>query len=305
MWQITNKKFDGILLQGYTSISYWMAIMAAKLNGLHVIFRGEAVIRQNTRSMLREKIKSITVKNIIKHSDTILYTCSGNKTFFEYYGCNPDKLYLFPCAVDNDYFRSQSDILDNSEQYLRKEMGINEDTFVILTVGRIDDRKRPQDLIMAANNLQKKKTDIAVVIVGDGPKRKECEKIAKDCSISKCFFVGFKNQSEISAYYHMADIFALCSSYDPSPKVINEALNFKLPIVCSDQVGTVGDTVIEGDNAFVFSTKNIDQITNAIEKLFDSGLRLKMGKRSLHISNQWSFEKDLECLENVIPTLPK
>ena len=49
----------------------------------------------------------------------------------------------------------------------------------------------------------------------------------------RVYFSGFVNQSQISHYYSMADAVVVISSYDPSPKVMNEAMNFSLPVIAT------------------------------------------------------------------------
>lgn len=303
LW-LKKKRFDGVFLQGYTAISYWLGLVAAKLSGIDVIFRGEATLKKNNPSSLAECIKSLGLGSMLKHSDAVLYSCTGNRKYFKHYGCPAEKLHPFLSAVDNDYFRAQIGKLRRSPENLRRQLGISRDSFVVLTVGRIDKRKRHRDLISAVNVLQKRSYNVSLVIVGDGPEKTRLEKMVRQKSIRNIHFVGFKNQSEIAAYYYTSDIFVLCSTYDPSPKVINEALNFSLPLVCSDCVGTVGDIVIDADNAFVFNAGNVGQLTDAIERLIrDPDLRKRMGGRSYQLSDKWTLEENVKSLENVIEHL--
>lgn len=303
LW-LKKKRFDGVFLQGYTAISYWLGLVAAKVAGLDVIFRGEATLKKNNSSSLAEYIKSLALGSILKHSDAVLYSCTGNRKYFKHYGCSDEKLYPFPSVVDNDYFRAQIDKLCCNTENLRRQLGVSQDTFVVLTVGRIDKRKQHRDLISAVNVLQRRGYNVSLVIVGNGPEKARLEKMVLEKSIRNIHFVGFKNQSEIAAYYYTSDVFVLCSAYDPSPKVINEALNFSLPLVCSDCVGTVGDIVIDTDNAFVFNMGKVGQLIDAIEKLIrNPDLRKRMGSRSYQLSDKWTLEENVQNLENVIEHL--
>lgn len=304
LFWLKKKRFDGVFLQGYTAISYWLGLVAAKLSGIDVIFRGEATLKKDNSSSPAECIKSLCLGSILKHSDAVLYSCTGNRKYFEHYGCDDEKLHPFTSAVDNDYFRAQIGKLCHNEDNLRQQLGISQDTFVVLTVGRIDKRKRQGDLISAVNALQKRGYNISLVIVGDGPEKTRLEMMVLEKSIRNIHFVGFKNQSKIAAYYYMSDVFVLCSTYDPSPKVINEALNFSLPLVCSDCLGTVGDIVIDTDNAFVFNAGNVGQLTDVVERLIrNPDLRKRMGSRSYQLSDKWTLEENVKSLENVIEHL--
>ncbi len=51
----------------------------------------------------------------------------------------------------------------------------------------------------------------------------------------KAVFTGLVGQKELPKYYGIADLYAIISDYDASPKSLNEALNFELPILVTDK----------------------------------------------------------------------
>lgn len=304
LWRLRRGRYDGVLIQGYDTVSSMLALLVARLAGLDIIFRGEVVLRPEQSSFRKEYFKSRIVRTFIRYSDAVLYTCSGNRKFFQHYGCPETKLYPFPCAVDNAFFRARRAELQKSGNNLRDELRIDEKTIVALMVGRMDTNKRQEDLVQAAARLQAKGRYIATVFVGDGPERERLEDLVKRNNVKKVYFVGFKNQSQISAYYDMADIFCICSIVDKSPKVINEALNFKLPIISSDRPGTLGDSILEGENALVYKCGDVDALAARLDRLVTNpDLRRKFGKRSFELSDELSLEVDVEGLEHVVEIL--
>jgi glycosyltransferase involved in cell wall biosynthesis len=116
-------------------------------------------------------------------------------------------------------------------------------------------------------------------------------KVAED-SIPDVAFAGFLNQSEISKAYASADIFVLPSSHDETwGLVVNEAMNFALPIIVSDKVGSGRDLVRNGENGFTFSAGNVNMLTSCLEALVKSAdLRHSFGQTSLGIIDGWSHE---------------
>jgi glycosyltransferase involved in cell wall biosynthesis len=304
LWWLKRGRYDGVLIQGYDTASNILALLVARLARLDIIFRGEVVSRSSRGSLLTKFFKSCIVRMFLRNSDAILYTCSGNRKFFLNFGCPDSKLYPFPCAVDNAFFRTSRAELQKSKTNLRDELGIDENTIVAIMVGRMDTNKRQKDLIQAAVRLQDQGRNVATVFVGNGPERKRLENFAKTNKVEKIHFVGFKNQSQISGYYDMADVFCICSEADRSPKVINEALNFELPIISSDRPGTIGDSIIEGENALVYKCADIDALAACLDRLITNPeLRRKFGKRSFELSDELSLEADVESLERVVEVL--
>ena len=51
----------------------------------------------------------------------------------------------------------------------------------------------------------------------------------------------------------ISDLYCLVSNFDASPKSINEAMNFKLPVITRNTVGTAGDLVINGFNGYIIN----------------------------------------------------
>ena len=80
-------------------------------------------------------------------------------------------------------------------------------------------------------------------------------------------FVGFKNQSEISEFYSITDIFVLPSEFDPAPKSLNEAMNFSVPVITTNKVGTSYELVRDANAGFQYKLGDIGKLASLIEKL--------------------------------------
>ena len=133
-------------------------------------------------------------------------------------------------------------------------MNIKKNDFVIIFPSRFTDRKKPFDLINAAALSSRK--NIVILFVGDGPNRKKMEALCKEKKI-KAIFTGFINQNSISKYYSISNAVAIISEYDASPKSLNEALNFQLPSIITNMVGTAGDLIIDNHNGFIVDVGDI------------------------------------------------
>jgi glycosyltransferase involved in cell wall biosynthesis len=88
----------------------------------------------------------------------------------------------------------------------------------------------------------------------------------------------------------MSDILVLPSQRETWGLVINEALCFSLPVVVSDQVGAGFDLVIPGENGYVFPVGDVSELTDQLSRLLNLSEedRLKMGKRSKQLIEEWS-----------------
>ena len=97
----------------------------------------------------------------------------------------------------------------------------------------------------------------------------------------RCRLCGFLDQSQIARAYVAADIFALVSSHDETwGLVVNEAMNFGLPIIVSDRVGSASDLVKDGHNGFVVPHDDLDALIARYRLVVSDDLRTRFGEAS-------------------------
>ena len=94
---------------------------------------------------------------------------------------------------------------------------------------------------------------------------------------------GPKYGDDKKHYFENADFFVQPTFNDCFPLTLLEAMQYKLPIVSTDE-GAVPDMVEKEINGFICKRKNACSIDDAIEKLLDSKeLRLQMGEAGYQI----------------------
>jgi glycosyltransferase involved in cell wall biosynthesis len=135
---------------------------------------------------------------------------------------------------------------------------------------------------------------------GDGELRSVVEERVRSRSLPGVRFAGFLNQTELPRAYMSADLMVLPSAYGETwGMVVNEAMNFGLPVIVSDRVGCVGDLVRDGVNGFVFESGNLEALVQALRTLVSSaGLRHSYGLKSLEIISGYTLEKSTMQITN-------
>jgi len=288
-----------VTFNGYVCFSDFLIMLLATLTRTKVIFRGEAVLRgvENNKS-LKQKIKSVFLTGWLKRCDVVMYSCTRNKEYWEFYKVINEKLFAIPCAVNNDFFQLEREKYIGKENQIKHELGVKNNDLVILFSARFSTRKRPLDLLKALTQIDCK--NIVVLFVGDGPEKEIMEEFSDKNNI-KTVFTGFKNQTKISKYYAISDISMVISDYDPSPKAMNEAMNFEMPIIVTDIVGTAYDLVQDGENGFIVKVGNIQEIAKKIEFFNKNRDAIKtMGRKSFDIVQRWSFKEDIKGILNAL-----
>ncbi|HEY7545873.1 MAG TPA: glycosyltransferase family 4 protein [Blastocatellia bacterium] len=177
-----------------------------------------------------------------------------------------DRITVLHNSINIDSF---SPISPEEIQALRANLGIAEDERVLLAVGRMSREKGHADLISAFASIVKAHPRVKLIIAGDGLERKRLEQQAASSGLgNRVLFTG--RISDASAYYSMADVFALPSHSEGSPNVLLEAMAAGVPVVAT-RVGGVPEIVTDEENALLVAARDEQAMAGAIARLFADG----------------------------------
>ncbi|MFX1256316.1 MAG: glycosyltransferase [Promethearchaeota archaeon] len=201
----------------------------------------------------------------------ILYGTSMIKFAFQA-GILKNKIKIIPSGVNVKVKSKEKDI--------KKEFKIKKEDLIVLFVGLINERKGVDIFIKTAYKL--KNQNIIFFIVGDGPKRKDYEKLVEKYGLKdKVIFTGFRK--DIHNFYNEADLFFLPSRGEGLAGVIMESFVHEVPVVSSDIAGT-RDLIKNNENGFLCKSENISCFSKKIEILLkDKSLRKKFIDKSKEI----------------------
>ncbi|CAA9203662.1 UDP-N-acetylglucosamine--peptide N-acetylglucosaminyltransferase GtfA subunit [Flavobacterium bizetiae] len=161
-----------------------------------------------------------------------------------------------------------------------------------LVASHLRESKGIQDLIEAVYLLPIEiKTQIEIVIYGDGPyKQQLLEKIEK-YSLCKCFiFMGSKpNLNEIFSQY---DYMLQPTHMECFSLSILESLAANVPVITTNVGGNI-EAITSGKNGYVFKAKNLKDLTQIIKDIYLGDKKISINTREL-IANSFSLPKMVE-----------
>lgn len=304
-------RFEVLWIHGYNRWFHWLAMWSAKRLGLKVLIRDEATLSSSRRNIGKRLLKTGFFMGLNRLADGFLAIGSLNREYYRHYGIPEEKIFWMPYAVDNSFFQTKARKAGARREEWRRELGLAPGRSVILFLGKLEPRKRPADLLAAYIHLTRKGAMAEppyLLFVGDGEQRQPLEELAREMQLEAVRFLGFKNQTELPAYYDLCDVLVLPSVHEPWGLVVNEAMNAGKAVIVSDQVGCGPDLVRNGENGYTFPRGDIPALTAALRKvLADPETCRRMGARSLAIISPWGFSEDLaglrQALQAVIPNL--
>lgn len=116
-----------------------------------------------------------------------------------------------------------------TKKEIRKKLGVNEEKKIFITIGLIDERK---NVLFLAEVFKKYLKEHILIIIGDGEKRIELEKLLKECK--NIHYYGKKDLLGIQYYLKCSDFYISASRSEGIPNSVLEALQFNLPLILSD-----------------------------------------------------------------------
>jgi glycosyltransferase involved in cell wall biosynthesis len=276
-------RFDAFVVSGWNLKCYWQAVRACRRAGIPVLVRGDSQLNP-TESSFKRAAKQITHRLMLRQFDGFLSPGQRNREYLLRYGVRAERIFFVPHCVDNGRFAKQANELRAKREELRRQWNIPQDALCVLFCGKFIPKKRPLDLVKAAEILLRSHPGIKIhlLFVGSGelgPElRHHCE-VAYDAELRPqatgqrsdtinreqitdntkppATFAGFLNQTAVSGAYVAADVIVLPSDGGETwGLVVNEAMASGLPAIVSDAVGCAPDLIVEGGTGFTFECGN-------------------------------------------------
>jgi glycosyltransferase involved in cell wall biosynthesis len=267
LWKYVREgNFDVVFcLTGYIRASFWITYFACKLSRSALIFGTDASsLAPRDGRAWKIPIKKLLWPLLFRLADQVLVPSSAGASMMRDLAIPADRISLIPFVVDNDRWIEQSDRADRNAT--RAEWGVSDRELVVLFCAKLQDWKRPLDLLHA---FAKAAVPHSVLIfAGEGPLRSQIESEAAGLGIApRVRILGFANQSRLPALYSAADLFVLPSDYDPCPVVVCEAMLCGCPVVISDQIRGRFDLVRPGLTGDIFPCGDVDALAALLKRL--------------------------------------
>jgi glycosyltransferase involved in cell wall biosynthesis len=159
----------------------------------------------------------------------------------------------------------------------RVELGISPDAQVVGLIANFTGLKGQDTLVEAAAALGSPFPKLEVVLVGDGPDRRNVEQLAKARGITDhVHFAG--HRTDVADLLQMFDVFTLPTQVDAFPLVILEAMSRARPVIASG-IGGIPEAVVEGETGLLVPPRDPDALAERLGDLLRApDLAVQMGR---------------------------
>jgi phosphatidylinositol alpha-mannosyltransferase len=156
-----------------------------------------------------------------------------------------------------------------------------------LFVGRLEERKGVRDLVRGFNLAQESVPHCRLIVVGDGPDRRDVEGIIRAERIKNVVLAGRVPDEVLPRYHASSDVFcAPAMGSESFGIVLVEAMAARLPVLCTSIPGYLS-VVTPEVNGLVVAPGNPTELGEAMTRLAgDASLRQRMGEAGMRIARE-------------------
>ncbi len=168
---------------------------------------------------------------------------------------------------------------------LRRRIGVDENTPIILFVGRLVKEKDLDDVVAVNKILESKGYSFKQVIVGDGPMRPELEE-----RLPEAYFAGYQHDQDLATWYATADLFLFPSTTETFGNVVLESFASATPAIGVSK-GGVQDIINPGKDGYIAKPNDPQDIAQkAAILLADKEKRSRFGRQAQETVLKYSWD---------------
>ncbi len=170
----------------------------------------------------------------------------------------PDKLHVIQNGISNSGSQENATFLNDLKAFSKGRK-------VIASVGRLSVEKGFDDLIQAFSMLAKQRSDLVLVIVGDGECRSELESLIHSLSLSENVWItGYVE--DIGCSMSLFDIYVCSSLTEGLPITILEAMRAEIPVI-STAISNIPELLQMGKGGMLVEPGSPERLSAGIAKM--------------------------------------
>ncbi len=208
---------------------------------------------------------------LLRASDIVITISQASAEINRSIGVNPAKLRIISPPINSSKFKDEftpEQVLEKYNLYGKK---------IILSVGRLIERKGFDTVIRALPQILKCEPNARYLIVGRGKDEKSLKALVTEIGLQDhVIFAGFVPDTELAAYYSACDVFVMISreltkngDIEGFGIVFLEANYFGKPVV-GGRSGGVVDAIVDGRTGLLVDPTSPVEVSTAIVQLLQN-----------------------------------
>lgn len=290
-----------VLFLGWGTVTSLLAIAASRARGVPFFLYGDSSFPPAEQTM-PDRLRAGLLRGLFALAGGFLVSGKLNADYYEHYGADRSRFFLLPWAVDNRRFEEGARLNPEERRALRARLGAHDEDVVFVFSAKLLPRKDPMTLLRAAA-IMRHRPRAVLLFLGHGELLEELRSFAREQGL-RAHFAGFVNQAELPRYYGASDVFVLPSLIEPRGAVVNEAMASGLPVIVTDRCGSIGDIVLEGENARIYPARDPEALARVLDEMIEHPHRREaMALRSREIIAGWDYGRGVAGVRQALRTV--
>lgn len=252
----------------------------------------------------------------LRRSDFVWNNCRYNQERYSALGLAAEKTGVLNPGVDVSFFRPRPPARATIERY-----GLS-GRRVLLTVGRLVEKKNHALVIRALRTLRRSFPNLTYLIVGEGPERDRLAALAQDLGIeTSVVFAGAQQGEVLLDLYNVCDVFVMPSAevrLKPAGAAIwgNDAETFGIAFleasacgrpVVGGKSGGMADAIADRETGYLVDPGCVRQLEAAVSSLLEDPSKAeRMGRQGRERAvEQFTWEKVADRFDVRLEALAK
>ncbi len=289
---LREEKPAQVALYGYYLPEHWMLRVLCGWRHIPLVFIGETY--QSGAKSIRRFLKGPLRAYFFAGVSRFITIGEKTRAYYRELGVPEDRMVSAKYCVDLQFFSKTEQDRQTLRAEWRQRFGIPPDAFVTLFVGRLFERKRPQDVIALARHLRGN-PGFHTVIVGNGPL--ETPLRAASVGMERVHWLGFQNQAQTAQAYCGSDVLYVPSEYETWGLVVNEAAACGIASIVTETCGVADDLIVEAETGFIVGVGDVAAAVEAVRILKRDTIFAKHLGREAHrrVTESYTTERFAEA----------
>ncbi len=286
--QVADANHDLVVTPASRDRHAIFAALLSRVRGIPVGLRHDHILSIDGRSF-RWKIKSLLYRRLRGIYSTGHPVGRQAGEYLKRFGFSEEQLFLFPYAVDHKWFACESARARAVSPNPRDRWGLPQNAPVVCGVMKFSTREDPLTLVRAFHIARQQFPELALLLVGDGPLRKQVEEVCGDQLGKSILLPGYQQYASLPAVYAACNLFVhtAIGQWEVS---VNEALACGVPVVTADTVGSAAELVVPHQFGCTFRRGDATELAARIQQvLADTQLRTRVRQEGLKSLEPWSY----------------
>lgn len=221
-----TKEYDVVHIHTVLTTAYYFAKLSKKYT------RAKVIVHSHTASNYEgAKLKNNLCRALLNKYSDYRIACSKNAALFLFGNKHGKTATIVYNPVNVDAFKFNAE--DRRDK--RKVLGLSQDDFVFLHVGRLTPAKNHKFLLQVFSEVHKRIPNSKLLLCGEGELRSNIENQVKELQLDKCVTL-LGNRRDVNEIMSASDCFLFPSLYEGLGTVLVEAQVSGLPIIYSNRI---------------------------------------------------------------------